>query len=131
MPPENPYRVVLVAGSYDKRGFIETCLDPEALRTADVNYLAALAGSIRSAYGTDALHVFSSPVKEELEGKVMWDGIVEVFALVRHPETNRCYAWGSLRADGGWDITTVLALPPIVSPQAAVQVMLRRPVKPN
>jgi len=35
----------------------------------------------------------SVPIKEEFQGKTVWDGIVEVFDLSGHPRAFRAYAW--------------------------------------
>ncbi len=49
----------------------------------------------------------SVPVKEVFEGKIVWEGSVEIFTL-RNAKAKRCYAWGQPKAGGGWEITTVL-----------------------
>jgi hypothetical protein len=54
-------------------------------------------------------------------GRVVWEGAVEVFALLGHDEALRCYAWGRQRDEGGWEITTVLAIPPVLSAETAVK----------
>jgi hypothetical protein len=84
-------------------------------------YLAALREEIKSTHGCDTAHVYSAQVDEEMHGEGVWKGVVEVFALTHHPDTNRCYAWGTPRPGGGWEITTVLAVDPVLSPQAAVR----------
>jgi hypothetical protein len=46
--------------------------------------------------------------------------VVEVFDVTNHSEANRCYAW---RYFDGYDVqyVTVLQIPPVTSPQTAVQ----------
>ena len=49
-----------------------------------------------------------------------WEGIVEVFDLVGHPEAKRCYAWREL--DGtNVKCITVLDIAPVTSPELAVR----------
>ncbi|MGH7959464.1 MAG: hypothetical protein ACREH8_20990 [Opitutaceae bacterium] len=59
-------------------------------------------------------------MREVVNGQVMWAGNVEVFALLGHDEALRCYAWGHLHDDGKWEVTTVLAIPPVISASSAV-----------
>lgn len=55
-----------------------------------------------------------------MNGRVLWAGNVEVFALLGHDEALRCYAWGYASTSGQWEVTTVLAIPPVVSAETAV-----------
>jgi len=67
------------------------------------------------------MHVQTVPVKEVFRGKTAWDGDVEVFDLIGHPKAQHCYAWGHPEGNGkGFEITTVLELPPVTSPKTAV-----------
>lgn len=59
-------------------------------------------------------------MKQEIDGRVLWEGKVEVFALLGHDDALRCYAWGDLDQDGRWQVTTVLAIPPVISAETAV-----------
>ena len=56
-------------------------------------YLEELRDVIRRLHGAEATHVESVPVKESFQGKTVWDGMVEVFDLKRHPTAFRVYAW--------------------------------------
>jgi hypothetical protein len=53
----------------------------------------------------------------------VWDGIVEVLDLIGHPKANRIYAWSQDTGDPNHPkhYVTVLHIPPVVSPQTAVQ----------
>lgn len=86
-------------------------------------YRIALADAIRATHGARAVHVETVQVKEVFEGKTAWEGDVEVFFVIGHPKATRCYAWG-YRDGEEWAITTVLELPPVVSPQTAVKVAI-------
>ena len=48
---------------------------------------------IHRLHGVEASHSESVPVKEVFQGKTVWDGIVEVFDLYGHSQTNKAYAW--------------------------------------
>ena len=65
----------------------------------------------------------SVPITEYFQGKVVWDGIVEVFHLKGHPKTDRVYAWLHYTDDPikPKRHVTVLHIPPVVSPRTAVQ----------
>ena len=84
-----------------------------------MEYVAELRSTIRRLYCCEASHSRTEYVKEVVNGQLMWEGNVEVFALVGHNEALRCYAWGHLH-DGQWEVTTVLAIPPVVSASSAV-----------
>ena len=85
-----------------------------------MDYVAELRSTIRRLYHCDAAHSRTEAVKEVVNGQIMWEGNVEVFALLGHDDALRCYAWGHLHQDGKWEVTTVLAIPPIVSASSAV-----------
>jgi hypothetical protein len=85
-----------------------------------MDYLAELKGTIRRLHHCEASHSRTEMVREVVKGQVMWEGNVEVFALLGHDHALRCYAWGHLHENGKWEVTTVLAIPPVVSAQSAV-----------
>lgn len=64
-------------------------------------------------------------VTEMFRGEVAWTGDVEIFDVTGHAKAKQCFAWGFLRDDGkSWDVTAVLGLPPVNSPQTAVKVAI-------
>ncbi|MGH7943551.1 MAG: hypothetical protein ACREF9_00860 [Opitutaceae bacterium] len=85
-----------------------------------MDYLAELRVTIRRLHRCEASHSRTESVREVVNGQVMWAGNVEVFALLGHDEALRCYAWGHLHDDGKWEVTTVLAIPPVISASSAV-----------
>ena len=58
-------------------------------------------------------------MKEEFGSRTLWEGDVEVFSLFGHPKAKFCYGWSYGEPE---DFITVLELPPVDSPQAAVKV---------
>ena len=61
-----------------------------------------------------------------LQGKIIWDGTVEVFDLIGHPKVQVCYGWGHAAQDKPSKLrfVTVLGIPPIDSPLKAVQAVI-------
>lgn len=86
------------------------------------DYILQLIQAIKRLYGCKATHVETVPVVEEFQGKVIWQGEVEVFN-VNHRRAKRAYAWAHDNGEGGnrKNIVAVLGLPPVNSPQTAVQ----------
>lgn len=65
-------------------------------------------------------------MKEEYQGKTVWEGIVEVFELIGHPKASRLYAWSHDTNGPQKRHVTVLHLAPIDSPEAAVRASIAR-----
>lgn len=86
-------------------------------------YRDELSKAIAATHGAKAVWLESVPVTEVFRGETAWEGVVEVFTLSDHPKTKRCYAWGY--KDGKeWAITSVLEIPPVLSPETAVKVAI-------
>ena len=77
--------------------------------------------AVEAAHGCWARHIKSVPVREMFGDKVAWEGVVEVFEIDGHAKAKRCYAW-SYFDKGETQFTTVLEIPPVVSPETAVKV---------
>jgi hypothetical protein len=88
-----------------------------------MTYIEELRDVIRRLHGAEATHVESVPVKETYQGKTVWEGIVEVFELHRHPTANKLYAWSHQTEDSEKPRrhVTVLHSHPITSPVLAVR----------
>jgi hypothetical protein len=85
--------------------------------------ITKLKDAIRATHGCESLHVESVPIKEVFEGQTAWQGTVEVFDLIGHPEAKRAYAWSYRDGDKTQSIA-VLKIPPVDSPQSAVKVAI-------
>lgn len=86
-----------------------------------MSYISELQDAIKHLHGVESKHLESVSVKEEFEGKTVWEGVVEVFELIGHPKARKVYAWAH-DADGKRKRhITVLHLAPVNSPQAAVK----------
>lgn len=81
----------------------------------------SLESLIKEKYGCDSEHLRSEAVHELFEGRIAWQGTVEVFDLTGHPNAKRAYAW---QYEEGRETKTVIALeiPPVDSAQIAVKV---------
>ena len=90
--------------------------------------ITELKDAIRAMHGCESLHVESVPVKEVFEGQTAWEGTVEVFDLVGHPQAKRAYAWTYRDGDQNKTVA-VLGIPPVDSPQSAVKVAIASKAK--
>jgi hypothetical protein len=97
--------------------------------TAAANYISELRDTIRRLHQCDAAHTRTETVRQEVNGHVLWHGRVEVFALSGHDRALRCYAWGHLHDSGQWEVTTVLAIPPVISAETAVLAAIAAKIK--
>jgi hypothetical protein len=82
-----------------------------------------LQKAIKETRRCDSKHVESVPVVEQFEGQTAWQGTVEVFDLIGHPQATRAYAW-SYRDGDKIKSVTILEIPPVDSPQSAVKVAI-------
>ena len=92
------------------------------------DYIAEIKSVILNLHGAIAEHVETVPVHEQFQGQTVWQGEVEVFDLQDHPKAKRAYAWGHETddEDSGRRYVTVLGLPPVTSPEAAVRASIVR-----
>ena len=96
-----------------------------------MTYIEELQQVIHRFHGVHSTHVESVPVKEEFDGRVIWDGIVEVFQLHDHPDATHAYAWTHDTDDPKQPkrTVTVLKIPPAVSPLTAVRVAIMQELR--
>lgn len=94
-----------------------------------MEYIPELRATIRRLHRCEASHTRTEAVKEIINGHVLWEGKVEVFALLGHDSALRCYAWGDMDGEGRWAVTTVLAIPPVVSASTAVLAAVAAKIK--
>jgi hypothetical protein len=96
-----------------------------------VTNLQELREVIHDLHGAEATYVQSVSVIETHNGETLWEGVVEVFDLIGHPKANRIYAWSHDADDPKHPKRhiTVLHIPPVVSPQTAVQAVILQEYK--
>lgn len=88
-----------------------------------MSHIATLKQAVESLHGVTATHAESVPVKEEFQGRTVWDGIVEVFHIQGHDKTERAYAWMHDTGERSYPVT-VLHIHPALSPSAAVKAFI-------
>ena len=83
--------------------------------------ITELKKAIRETHGCDSLHVESVRIKEVFKDQTVWEGRIEVFAVIDHPKAKRAFAWSYRDGDQN-ETVAVLAIPPTDSPQNAVKI---------
>ncbi|WP_438482545.1 hypothetical protein [Oleiharenicola lentus] len=86
-----------------------------------MNYITELQRVIRALHGTESRRTSTVHVTEKFDGKIVWDGKVEVFELLNHPKTKTAYAWAYLDKDNRQQSVAVLHMPPVESARHAVR----------
>lgn len=86
-----------------------------------MTHVERLQQAIRDLHGLDSEHVESVPITETFQGKTVWQGTVDVFRVRGHPQATHAYAWSYKAENGELRHVAVIGVPPIDSPQKAVQ----------
>lgn len=94
-------------------------------------YIEKLRDAIHRLHGVESEHVESVPVKETFQGKTVWEGVVEVFNLIGHSKTSRAYAWAHKANGDKHRYVTLLHIPPVDSPLAAVRASIVKDFRDN
>jgi hypothetical protein len=89
-----------------------------------MDQIERLQDAIKRLHGCDAKHLHSTPVMETFQGRIVWDGYVEVFALIGHAKAQTCYAWIQDQGHGEERYFAVLGTPPINTAREAVRAMI-------
>jgi len=84
-------------------------------------YIEKLTEAISAVHECRCSHFGTEHVKEEHEGEIVWDGDVEIFQLMDHPEANVAYGWGWDTGEGEIAYIGILNLPPIGQARDAVR----------
>ena len=80
-----------------------------------------LQQAIRDLHGLESTHLRSESVRETFRGKTVWEGMVDVFAVMGHPKASLAYAWSHETDEGGRRYVAVLGVPPVNSALDAVR----------
>jgi len=84
--------------------------------------IPALLDAIRHLHGCEARHLATDHVHEVAPtGETVWDGDVEVFEVVGHPQASRCYAWSEPTPAGKRRFFAALHVGAVDSAARAVQ----------
>lgn len=90
------------------------------IRSAD--YLTALEAAIFLQHKCKPVHNGTVFVRAQTQdGQPLWEGYVETFNVIGHPEATTCYAWQYTDSTGKSKILAVLGNNLITSAQKAVQ----------
>ena len=97
--------------------------DPDwMLSLMDPSGLPAIIDAVKHLHGCDSVFVESVPIREmHPDGRVVWDGEVQVLDLVGHPKAKRVYAWSYATTGKKRFFMAVLGLGPVVDARTAVQ----------
>jgi hypothetical protein len=93
----------------------------EVYMAHELNYLAVLQEAVQNAQKCAAVHFETVPVRETIDGRIIWQGNVEVFNLTGHGQAKRCYAWLHTEDGQHLQFITILETAVVNSPQKAVQ----------
>lgn len=86
--------------------------------------LSDLQEAVTAMVSCPCSHSGTSKVHEMMDGKTVWQGEVETFALDGHPFTERAFAWSYVDDAGETQYVCIMERPPIHSPRDAVQVAI-------
>src|SRR5688572_8351005 len=92
-------------------------------------YIERLQMVIQHLHKARGVHMHTAPVHEVFNGQTVWQGDVELFALMDHPKAKLCYAWSYKDDSGGEHFAAILGLPPVQTPLDAVKVFIASQVK--
>lgn len=85
--------------------------------------LAELQGAIKRLHGCGSRHARSVEVSEVVQGKPVWEGVVEAFDLIGHGKAAKAYVWRH-EGEGTSRIVAILALPPVKTARDAVRAFI-------
>ena len=94
--------------------------------------IEALQEAIRNLHGCDSVWIQAVRVKETFQREIVWEGLVQVFDLIDHPEATRCYAWShTVEGSERRRFVAVLHKEPVTSPAAAVRASIVQQTREN
>lgn len=81
-----------------------------------------LKKAVERLHECTAKFIRTVPVSETFQGQNVWQGIVYIFEIKKHPVATLCYAWSSpIEGSTKRRYYAVLHIPPIDSPEKAVK----------
>jgi hypothetical protein len=83
--------------------------------------IPALQDAIRHMHGVESKWIESVEVDETFEGSQVWKGEVQVFELVGHRKTQRCYAWSEASQGNRRRFFAALHVPPVDGARSAIR----------
>ena len=83
------------------------------------NEIQQLRQAVREHCGCDSIHRQAVPVY--FQGRIAYDGVVDVFELINSSQAKLAYAWSRTTEVGATECVVVLGVEPIRSADDAVQ----------
>ncbi len=84
-------------------------------------YKRELLNAIENRAKVGAVYVQTQPVRIVEDGVVRWKGKVEIYQLKDHPQAKMAFGWGFQNAQKKIEYVTVMGVPPLDTPVAAVK----------
>ena len=84
-------------------------------------YRESVQEAIENRAKCPAVYQGTQPIKFSMDGKVLFDGKVEVFQLKDHPQAKLAFGWGFENKIKKMEYVTVMGIPPLDTPLAAVK----------
>jgi len=84
-------------------------------------YREALLKAIEQSAKCDATYLHTQPVQLAKDGRTIWKGKVLVYDLKGHPQAKNAYGWYITKDGEKPQYITVVGIPPMDSPLAAVK----------
>lgn len=78
--------------------------------------------AVETLHGCAATPLHIEPVRLDFQGERVWEGLVHVFELHKHPKADRAFAWSSpVEGTQRRKFYAVLAVPPVNTAEDAVK----------
>ncbi len=84
-------------------------------------YKRELQAAIETKAACSAQYLQTQPLTFAVDGRVRWKGKVEIYQLKNHPQAKLAFGWGYKSKGGKIAYVTVMGIPPLDSPTAAVR----------
>lgn len=84
-------------------------------------YKRELLNAIENRAKCGAVYLQTQPVRIVEDGVVRWKGKVEIYQLKEHPQAKLAFGWGFQNAQKKVEYVTVMGVPPLDTPVAAVK----------
>ena len=97
---------------------------PEINSARPDDYVTRLQNAIRQLNGCESKYVETVTVSQSFQSfqhNTLWRGDVAVFEVYGHAKAQRAYAWSSSADNEETKYIVVLEIPPVSSPQTAVE----------
>ena len=85
-------------------------------------YTSKLQIAVQRLFKCQATFNKTVPIREEVNGTILWEGEVKVFELTGHPKAKRCFAWAHPNDPNR--TVALLEIPPVTTALAAVKAAL-------